>query len=229
MRNRYLADRASRRYEGMRDGRNPYGSKGGYVVNRGGERGRTRGMDSNYDDSRYDSRYYDPYDYERKGKEYDYHYEQPREYDRPREYEMYGYGIGGVRPRGLYYDKFHEDMRYRRDRNDYDSEDMEKEWEEKMEKWCKKLKEYDKFKTPKEDVLNIARGLGAKFKDYDEKEFLTTYYMMMSDYKSKKLTSPQDYVEMALDFLEDEDSDLKGSEKLSAYYFEIVKADEKED
>lgn len=228
MRNRYLMRRTNRRYGMERDGRNPYGSRGGYVVNRGG-RGRDRGMDSNYDDSRYDRKYYDREDYGHRGQEYPSMYDDPREYDRPREYEMYGYGIGGVRPRGLYYDKFQEDMSYRRDRGDYKSEDEEKKWEEKLEKWCKKLKEYDKFKTPKEDILNIARDMGAKFKEYDEKEFLTTYYMVMSDYKNKKLNSPEDYVEFALDFLEDEDSDLKGSDKLCAYYFEIVKAYENEE
>ena len=41
--NRYLMDRASRRNMSQ-DGRNPYGSRGGYVMSRRG-RGRDRAMD----------------------------------------------------------------------------------------------------------------------------------------------------------------------------------------
>ena len=92
MRNDYLRDRAMRRSgrdratirEYRHDGRNPYGSKGGYVMSR---RGRDRAMDEGYDYPehmrgdyrRYDRRYDDERDY--RGYEYD------REHHRPYDYE----------------------------------------------------------------------------------------------------------------------------------------------
>lgn len=206
MRNRYLEDRAMRR---GRDGRNPYGRKGGYELSeryRRKERERDRSMGSEYYYPRYDDRNYSEYDSKYPMEDYHYTSEQHREHYRPVEYQMYG----SMRPRY----------------EDYASGDVEKKWEEDLEKWCKELKKYDKFNMPKEEILNQAHQMGVRFEDFDEKEFLTTYYMMMSDYKMDMLNSPQAYMIMAKDFLDDKDSDLKGSEKLCAYYYEIVKADE---
>ena len=201
--NRYLHDRKMRR-----DMRNPYGSKGGYVSSRRG-RGRDRGMDYGYDypehDSRYDSRYATrPMDYR-----YDRDMEHTREHTRPMDYEMYGYGMGTIRPM--------HDYGY-----DYASEDMEKEWHEDLEEWCKKLKKHDIFNVPKEQLIQKAREMGVKFHDYNENEFVTTYYMMISDYKNVS-NDPHFYLVLAKQFLEDDDTELKGSDKLCAYYYEIVK------
>lgn len=201
--NRYLHDRKMRR-----DMRNPYGSKGGYVSSRRGS-GRDRGMDYGYDypehDSRYDSRYATrPMDYR-----YDRDMEHTREHTRPMDYEMYGYGMGTIRPM--------HDYGY-----DYASEDMEKEWHEDLEEWCKKLKKHDIFNVPKEQLIQKAREMGVKFHDYNENEFVTTYYMMISDYKNVS-NDPHFYLVLAKQFLEDDDTELKGSDKLCAYYYEIVK------
>lgn len=201
--NRYLHDRKMRR-----DMRNPYGSKGGYVSSRRGS-GRDRGMDYGYDypehDSRYDSRYATrPMDYR-----YDRDMEHTREHTRPMDYEMYGYGMGTIRPM--------HDYGY-----DYASEDMEKEWHEDLEEWCKKLKKHDIFNVPKEQLIQKAREMGVKFHDYNENEFVTTYYMMISDYKNVS-NDPHFYLVLAKQFLEDDDAELKGSDKLCAYYYEIVK------
>ena len=88
MRNNYLRDRAMRRggrdrltmREYRHDGRNPYGSRGGYVTS---GRGRDRAMDERYDStehSRGDYRGYDRYDgYDER---YDRNYEYDREYRR---------------------------------------------------------------------------------------------------------------------------------------------------
>ena len=214
--NRYLRDRAYRRGMGMRDGRNPYGSRGGYVTSRRG-RGRDRAMDYEHDyperDSRYIDRNYDQHHYPRNNMGSQQYGEYPRHMD----YEMYGYGIGGIRP-------MMNDYGYGRD---YASEDMEKEWKEHLEKWCKELKRYDRFGMSKDQLIQSAKQMGVSFDKYDEKEFLTTYYMVMSDYP-QIAHEPHTYLAMAKEWLEDKDSNLKGSEKLCAYYYEVVKGGEED-
>lgn len=209
--NDYLRSRMSRR----RDGRNPYGSRGGYVSSR-----RDRRMDGRMDYRssmpEYDSRY--DYNYRsRMDGNYDMHHERYSEYGRPMEYEMYG--IAGVMPR---------DHRDYRDYNyDYamSEEDEEKRYKKDLEEWCEKLKRYDRFGLPKEEIINQARNMGAKFDEYDEKEFITTYYMMISDYP-EAFGNYQGYLALAKGFLEDKDVELKGSSKLCAYMYSIVKGEE---
>lgn len=245
--NRYLMDRASRRRM-MRDGRNPYGSRGGYVSSRRG-RGRDREMGGRNDYTEYDSRYNSGYDTRYGNQDYHYGYEQPREHNRPMEYEMYG--IGGFRPmHDMNYDMGDYDMARGRGRSrggrsgrrdydydynyDYDYEDYDydmrdyeeedKEWKKHLKKWCEDLKQHDRFNMPKDQILHSAKQMGIKFEDYNEEEFLTTYYMILSDYSNQLIPNPQEAILFAKDWLEDKDSDLKGSEKLCAYYYEVVKA-----
>ena len=123
--NRYLRDRASRRGMSQRDGRNPYGSRGGYVTSR--RRGRDREMGMEYDYAKYDSRYDSRYNPDRRGQDGHYPYQQYGERNRPMEYEMYGYGIGGIKPMDYGYDYNYD--------YDYADEDMEKEWKEHLKKW----------------------------------------------------------------------------------------------
>lgn len=241
--NRYLRDRASRRGMSMRgrDGRNPYGSKGGYVTSsrRGREnRMRDREMDMEYDYAKYDSRYDSRYNFDRRSQDGHYPYQQYGERNRPMEYEMYGYGIGGIKPMDYGYDYNYDyargGNRSGRDRNydydydyDYVSEDMEKEWKEHLKKWCEELKRYDRFNIPKEQVIQNAKQMGVEFDKYNEEEFLTTYYMVMSDYP-QIANEPHTYISLAKDWLEDKDSKLKGSDKLCAYYYEVVKGGEED-
>lgn len=204
MRNRYLSDRASRRMGMSRDGRNPYGSRGGYVSSRR-MRGRDRGMDYNYSIPEYDSRYdYRGNSYDR-GQDYPMGYEHYREHSRPMQYELYG--VGGMRPR--------MDYNY-----DY-GQDMDKEYEEHLHKWVEKLKKHDRFGWNKDQVIQQAKSMGVRFEKYDEMEFFATYLMMISDYP-KIANEPHTYLAMAKSFLEDEDAELKGSEKLCAYLYTIV-------
>ena len=145
--NRYLRDRANRRVMSQIAGRNPYGSRGGYVSSsrRGrdraymnydmarGNRGRDREMDMEYDYAKYDSRYDSRYNSDRRGQDGHYPYQQYGERNRPMEYEMYGYGIGGIKPMDYGYDyaRSESDRNYNYDYGydyDYASEDMEKEW-----------------------------------------------------------------------------------------------------
>lgn len=205
--NRYLKDRAMRRngrMPMMNDGRNPYGSKGGYVTP--SRRGRDRGMDYGNDYPEY----YNGMDYRTNPQypnaDYNMGHQQYGQYPMPM-YEMYG--IGGVQP--MY------DYNY-----DYAYEGMGKEWKEDLHEWIEDLKKYDSFKMSKEDIINKAKSMGVKFDKYNEHEFVATYYMMMSDYPSI-MSDPHLALAMAKDFLEDKDSKLKGSDKLCAYYYEIVK------
>ena len=236
MRNNFLRDRASSR--GIaRDGRNPYGSRGGYVTSsrRGRDRGdmrdyrgRDRGMDSRDYYSEHDSRNdYRGNSYDR-GQDYHMGYEHAREHSRPMEYEMYG--IGGMRPRMDYGDyQDHGDYRDYRDYRDYQDhgdyrdygEDSEKEYEEELKKWTEKLKKEDRFGWSKEQIMQQAKSMGVKFEEYDENEFYATYLMMISDYP-KSANEPHSYLAMAKAFLEDKDAKLKGSDKLCAYLYTIV-------
>lgn len=220
--NRYLRDRASRRGMSQRDGRNPYGSRGGYVTSR--RRGRDnrmpdREMDMEYDYAKYDSRYDSRYNSDRRGQDGHYPYQQYGERNRPMEYEMYGYGVGGIKPMDYNYDYGYD--------YDYADEDMEKEWKEHLKKWQEELKRYDRFNMPKDQVIQNAKQMGVEFDKYNEEEFLTTYYMVMSDYPSIA-NEPHTYISLAKDWLEDEDSKLKGSDKLCAYYYEVIKGGEED-
>lgn len=213
MRNRYLSDRASRRMGMSRDGRNPYGSRGGYVSSRR-MRGRDRGMDYNYSMPEYDSRYDYRGNSNARGQDYHMGSEYPREHSRPMQYELYG--VGGMRPRMDYNYDYGYDYRGR----DY-GEDMDKEYEEHLHKWVEKLKKQDRFGWNKDQVIQQAKSMGVRFEKYDEMEFFATYLMMISDYP-KIANEPHTYLAMAKSFLEDEDAELKGSEKLCAYLYTIV-------
>lgn len=224
--NRYLQDRAMRRGRYMRDGRNPYGSRGGYVTSRRGGRGSDYAMDNRNFNSEYDSRYDGRGDYNYRSSDGHYPMERYGEHHRPMQYEIYG--VGGMRPREDYRSGDYGMRDYGYDMNDYDYASEDKEYREDLKEWCKKLKKHDKFGMPKEDIISQARQMGVKFDKFDEEEFLTTYYMMMSDYKMDMLNSPQAYMILAKQWLDDEDSELKGSEKLCAYLYEIVKGGEED-
>ena len=210
--NRYLQDRAMRRNgRMMNDGRNPYGSRGGYVST--SRRGRDRAMDYGDYYPEYDPRMDYMPNPQYPNPDYNMGYQRHGQYQRPM-YEMYG--VGGIQP------VYHHNMGY-----DYGHEGMDKEWEEHLHKWIEKLKKYDKFNMPKEEIINKAKSMGVKFDKYNEHEFVATYYMMMSDYPSI-MSDPHLALVMAKDFLEDKDSELKGSDKLCAYYYEIVKGGEED-
>lgn len=228
MKNRYLQDRASRRYNsrGMRmsdkamDGRNPYGSRGGYVMSTRRGRGRDRAMDDRNYYPEYDSRGNSGYDRGQYDSDYHYGSQHYGEHNRPMDYEMYAYGVGGMRP------MFDYDMRGRKDYGmdygmDYASEDMDKEYHEKLEHWIKKLKQKDRFGLPKEEVIRKAKEMGVRFEKFEELEFYAIYLMMVSDYK-QLANDPHMYLALTKDWLEDDDVEMKGSEKVCAYLYSIV-------
>lgn len=108
-------------------------------------------------------------------------------------------------------------------RYDYRSEDDDdEEYKTELKEKCKELERYDKFKLPKNEILEKAKQMGIKFDKFDEEELLFTYYMMMSDYDIDVLNSPHIYLAMASKFLDDKDAKLQGTEKLAAYLDVIV-------
>ena len=128
--------------------------------------------------------------------------------------EGYGYGnFYPMDPRGNY------DQSYS---SDYHSK--EKEYEEDLKEWAEKLKHKVKFSTNFDQIIEIARSHGVKFKEISELEFYvmtlamaTDYPLMASDLKSSVI--------MAKDFFEDDDIKVSPSEKICIYFYKIVKGE----
>lgn len=251
----------------MRDGRNPYGSRGGYVVSRRSRRGRRdramrdRGMDYAYDrgdyrggDYEYSSgrgdRAYSGQDYER----------NRRDYESGRQFDMAGNDYGDMR-RGRdghygtegrtyypieamgtfngYYGMGEQD--YGRggrgrdygvyaDYGDYGEKLTKEELDEWKHKLMKEVEEKDKQFFTKEYISQKARQSGAEMKDYNEDELLVATAMIYTDYCKtirKFAGNNMDiYIELAKDWLEDKDTELKGGEKLAVYYDCIVEGED---
>lgn len=210
-----------------RDGRNPYGSRGGYVVSdKRGDMGYDRGYDRYDRDRAGDYRNYasdyagDSRDYrDRDRRDYG-DYDMNRDYDyRDRDY------------RGDYGDSRGDYGDYADYRRDY-GEDPYTISKKDMNEWKRDIVNSDgsrgeHFQTEK--IVNAATQMGVKFDKYNEKEFAMTANMLYSDFGKtlKTVISPDHeahiYAALAKDFLEDEDSAVEGAEKLAVYYNCIVK------
>lgn len=136
----------------MRDGRNPYGSKGGYISS--SRPRRDRGMDYELYTPEYDIRYDYSYDGRYPREEYYGNYERPKQ-------------------RGRYSGSY---------MMDYSNDVSDKEYHHDLEEWKKKLKAKDRFNMSKDEILRKAKEMNASFNGYDEEEFYTTYLMHVSDY-----------------------------------------------
>lgn len=211
--NRYLARRREKMM--MRDGRNPYGSRGGYVEpsHRDYVSEHRSGYHHSADMRRMDSRDYmgDQYSREPRG------YMEPYGYgvDYRRDYRSDYRGMDGHNYRGMNYEMMHDYP------EDYRSGSEDEEYRRDLRKWEEKLKHHDKYGMTKSQVTEQARNYGAKFQEYDEEEFYVTYLMMISDYK-ELFNDPMVFIKMAKAFLEDKDAEAKGGEKLCTYMYEIA-------
>lgn len=163
--NRYLRDHMIGR-DRARSGRNPYGSRGGYVSS---------------DHSRRD---YGRHDY------------------RMNDYRMNDYNY---------------------DYDDMDYAEMAEQYKTDLDMWAKDLKKKVRLPLSKSDIMGKAAQMGVNYNKYDEQEFYTTVMMLMSDFPN--IGQPETYVAMAKQWLEDDDAELSGSEKLCAYYYTIVKGE----
>ena len=112
------------------------------------------------------------------------------------------------------------------DYNDYNEEksDSKKKYHEDIKRWIEKLKRKDRFKIPKEEVISNAKQMGIKFEDFSEEEFYAVYLMMVSDYKAVA-NDFRSYLNMAKEWLEDDDIEVSPSEKVCIYMYEIVKGE----
>lgn len=248
--NRYAQDMLSRR---MRDGRNPYGSAGGYISRtrpRGRDRasedmarGRGRGRDYNMEQ-----------DYARNGRMMsgnrgnDYAYDNDyAEYGRGQYNRDYAYNdnesgnMGGQQYRqydGNY--EYEEDGHYGNYRpieamgyfngyydmgNDYGAKLSSKD----IKKWEKELENADGTKGKKWDVdqiRQIAQQQGIKFDEYRPETLTAIANMLYSDYCKVLGADIMLYTKMAKAFLEDDDFEGEPEEKAMLYYKCIVSKDD---
>ena len=190
-------------------------------------RERERGNEFRMGDRHYYPEYDNRYDsknrpYNIRNENYDRPNEQSREYPRD-----YGYDMRDDYRRRDYDMNYDYDMRrdYRRDMRDYSDYDYDKDYHKDLEKWIEKLKRFDRFNLPKDQVLQVAKQMGVEFKDYDEEEFYAIYLMHLSDYPTVSNDSRM-YLNMAKSWLEDKDIKIEPSEKVCKYMYEIAMAEE---
>lgn len=193
--NRFVRDMFTSKY----DGRNPYGSRGGYVVDSRRDRGRE------YDD-------YNRGNYRNDYGEYDVRYNY-------REDEMWHPERDGRR--GEYPEQYRDFGRGDVEFGKMTRRDIE-EWKHNLENSDGTHGEH----FHREQIENIARNMN--FRD-DMDIVCMTANMMYADYcnvaKKYGLDKPEFYLELAKAFLEDRDFKGSGEEKLWLYYKCIAEKD----
>ena len=231
----------------MTDGRNPYGSEGGYVVSRRARGDRRMGRDYAND---YPNRYSDSENQRlnnqreesyMRGREYDGHYEPieimgrfngyyggVEDYARGMREQDYNYGRDYNYDRGrdygyMPYPPYMMDYGYGRDYaqgEKYLSDKDLKMWADKL---MRDVEEKDKQFLSRENIRKRADEMGIKFEKYSFEEFYVVVLMKYT-YHCKTLgTANMDiYLKLAKDFFEDPDTALRYGEKLAAYYYDIV-------
>lgn len=247
-----MNERARREMERMRgDGRNPYGSRGGYVTSRDPRHRRDRGMDDEYPmdyryerDSRHNRREYEPEPYATMRGNF--------EYDRYDYGDGYDYGddmrgdYRGGRRGGSSMDYGYDDMpdmrgrrrnsrgQYMSDRRDRDyGDDMDDRLTKKeMKEWEKNLVNDDGSRGAHfqaEQIDQVAQSLNIDPKEFGDGVLCMATNMMYSDYcgvaRKFGIDRIEFYIEMAKAFLKDKDFDGDGAEKLFLYYTFIADDD----
>lgn len=238
MQRRYMRDMARQDRQMLVDGRNPYGSAGGYI-SRNRPRRRDRAMEDmarGYDRAMQDmaqrdrerqdmargrgGRGRDYADYADYGDyaDYDDYDEDEAGYDR-------GYMPFDIRGGMGYGRGFKKNPFYMSDYADYDSaekldeEDL-KEWHEKL---LKEIPEQYKHLYKKEKIEEVAKQMQIEFDKFKPLELVVAATMIATDYpKSVGYADINRAVAMAKEWLADEDSKLKYGKKLSAYYDNVV-------
>ena len=222
---------------------------------RRGDRGMHYGYGRDYrgGDMEYDSRQgdmaYSEQDYERGRRNYESGRQSDMAYDYPRMRDgHYGERQGNFRPVEAmgYFTGYYGGEDYARggrgrgrdygyDYNyDYAGDYGENLTKDELEEWkmklMKEVDEKDKHFFTKENISSKARAFGAQMKDYNEEELCLVTLMMYTDYCKtikKFVGANMDiYIELAKDWLEDKDSELKGSERLAVYHDCIIEAED---
>lgn len=126
------------------------------------------------------------------------------------------------------------DYGYSRMGYDYAGDYGETLTKEELEHWHKKLlkevEEKDKQFFQKETLAQKARQMGVQMKGYNEDELAVATLMVYTDYcktiKPLVGANMDIYLKLARDWLEDEDTAVKGGEKLAIYYDCIVEGED---
>ena len=224
--NKFVKDMLMAQSRRSGDGRNPYGSRGGYVSNRRPRRDRDMeyyGMPKG--DYRRDGRYdRDMADYESRDMRGDMRSRDYGDYNRDyADYEMHDM-------RGRDYGDYGMDYGMR----DYGEMEYGKMSHKDIENWKNHMKNQDgtmgeHFK--KEQVMQAARQIGVNPEEYGEHIFPLVMNMMYSDYcavaKKFGLDRPDFYAELAKAFLNDKDFEGEPEEKVWLYY-QCIAAPEQE-
>lgn len=221
------------------DGRNPYGSEGGYVVSRRARGDRRMGRDYAND---YPNRYSDSENQRlnnqreesyMRGREYDGHYEPieimgrfngyyggAEDYARGMREQDYNYGRDyGYMP----YPPYMMDYGYGRDYAQGEKYLSDKELKMWADKLMRDVEEKDKQFLSRENIRKRADEMGIKFDKYSFEEFYVVVLMKYTDHCKTLGTANMDiYLKLAKDFFEDPDTALRYGEKLAAYYYDIV-------
>ena len=212
--NQFVRDMLMAQSRRSGDGRNPYGSRGGYVSSR-----RPRGRDRDMED------YGMPKgDYRRGGmppmRDYN-------DYDMRGDMRRMDYGSYDMRGRDYGDDYAGHDYADYGDygMRDYGEMEYGKMSHKDIEKWKKHMKNQDgtmgeHFK--KDQVMQAARQIGVNPEEYGEHIFPLVMNMMYSDYcavaKKFGLDRPDFYAELAKAFLNDKDFEGDPEEKVYLYY-----------
>lgn len=238
----------------MRDGRNPYGSRGGYITSRDPrrirrDRRRDRGMydgghygvpsgehypmDGNYSNSQYNDER-GRRDYE-SGRQYDMGYDYPRMNDG--HYGSEGKTYYPIEAMGTFNGYWGQpqrdfgryDMRGRDMMGDY-GDYGETLTKEELEHWCKKmmseLDERERQMLSKESILQRAKNMGIEFKGFNEMEYYVNVVKNYTDHKKSIGENLDMAMKLARDDFFDEDGEYKGSEWLAVYYDTFVEGED---
>lgn len=111
---------------------------------------------------------------------------------------------------------------YGYDYGDYGETLSEKELEHWNKKLMSQLDEREKQMFSKEAVIQRAKSMGAKMEEFGENELYTTCLMIFSDYKRSIGANLDLTIKLALDWLNDQDSAVKGAAKLAIYHDEVI-------
>lgn len=194
----------------MADGRNPYGSRGGYVRDRNEDYARGgRGRDRDYEDMARG----------RMDRDMDYDMARGGRRDRSEDYAR-----RGGRDRGDYDEDY---ASY----NDYGKPEMFSHKD--MKNWKSMMRNEDGTRGEHfrpEQVKHACQSAGIDCEEFGEDIFCLAMNMMYSDYckvaKKYGVDRPEYYADLAKAFLRDKDFDGKPEEKLYIYYKAIVEKDD---
>jgi len=209
----------------LRDRRNPYGSRGGYVVS-GGRRDRDYDRNYGHGDMRRD---YDDYGYDMARDRGDMRRDYEHDYSR-RDMGM------DYRDYATYHDypdhEYRHDMvDHRRYMRDYGAPEMFTKKD--IDAWESMMKNEDgtrgsHFRT--EQVKRACESAGIDCEEFGDDVFDLAMNMQYSDYckvaKKYGVDRPEFYADMAKAFLRDKDFEGKPEEKLYLYYKTIVEKDD---